>query len=97
MSTPIGREYLFATETDLGGAERYRTFCMRAGLPETPGGYGMILAEDGDGTRATFVTDDVDYMRLMVSGSESVFGLNGGLRPPAEKFVVREGWPDDWA
>ncbi|MER6845828.1 hypothetical protein [Streptomyces platensis] len=96
MSTPTAREFAFATETDLGGAGKYRAFCRATGLDPVPGGYGMLMV-DGPSGPQTFVTDDVEYVRALRAASKAP-GLLGGMEIPPGKFpLVRDGWPDDWA
>jgi hypothetical protein len=88
-------EYAFATPADLGGDTAYQQFCDRAGLPDIPGGWGLLMCEkDDDGEHRTLLTTDVDYLRLIVAGGSSALGL-GVIQP--EKFPIsRLGWPDEW-
>jgi hypothetical protein len=88
------REYSFATPKDLGGKAAYRTFCRRVDLPATPGGYGLLHAEDEDGQRWTLITQDVAYARMLAAASHDVVA---DLEVPADKFPLkRQGWPDAW-
>lgn len=91
MLTP--REFAFATPNDLGGTGAYKRVCRAAGLTPVPDGYGMLLAVDEDGKKITLVTGDVEYVRIIAeAGTEAL----ADLELPADKFLRREGWPDDW-
>lgn len=89
------REYSFATPQDLGGKAPYRIFCSVVGLEPVEGGYGFLHGEYDRGRRATRVTTDVDYLRMLVE-AEGADAL-GDLELPADKFPMeRDGWPDEW-
>ncbi|MFC9429269.1 hypothetical protein [Streptomyces sp. NPDC056987] len=91
MLTP--REFAFATPADLGGTGPYRRFCRAAGLTIVPDGYGLLLADDEHGNHKTLLTGDVEYVRaIAAAGPETLANLS----LPAEKFLTRDGWPDDW-
>ncbi len=88
------REFAFATPADLGGKAVYRTFCRAVDLPASPGGYGLLLAEDDDGQRWTLASPDVAYVRMIAKAGADALS---DLTIPAEKFPVRRvGWPDEW-
>lgn len=92
MLTP--RETAFATPGDLGGSGPYRRFCRAVGLNPAPDGYGMLLAEDEAGAHKTLLTGDIEYVRVIAAaGAETL----ADLELPADKFLVRDGWPDEWA
>jgi hypothetical protein len=41
------------------------------------------------------VTEDVDYMELLIAGRKA--GALGDLGVPVDTFpITRPGWPDDW-
>ena len=102
--TPI--EYSFATPADLG-EPAYRAFCRRAGLPITPGGWGLLHCRTDTGQRVTAATENVGYLRLLVDTSGAADGVIGSqprwqealsrFTGPAETFGwQRTGWPDEW-
>ncbi|UWS77559.1 hypothetical protein [Streptomyces noursei] len=54
------------------------------------------MVESADGARQTFVTEDVEYVRVMAAGAKTP-GLLGGLQIPPGKFpLIRDGWVDEW-
>ena len=61
----------------------------------TDRGWGFLRCLDKDGQRLTLVTEDVDYMELLIAGRRA--GALGDLAVPVGTFpVTRAGWPDDW-
>lgn len=74
---------------------KYRKVCTRAGLDPTDRGWGFLRCLDMDGQRLTLVTEDVDYMELLIAGRKA--GALPELEAPVDKFPVsRPGWPSDW-
>jgi hypothetical protein len=48
-----------------------------------------------EGQRLTLVTEDVDYMELLIAGRKA--GALEDLDVPVGTFpITRAGWPDDW-
>lgn len=90
MLTP--RETAFATPADLGGPA-YKTVCRAARLTPVPDGYGMLLAADENGNRVTLATGDVEYVRILAAAGPDTLAR---LELPKDKFLAREGWPEDW-
>jgi hypothetical protein len=90
------REVGFLTPQDLGGLAPYRRVCRAVGLPPVPTGYGLLLAVDDDGAKFALVTGDVEYVRAIASAGPTT--LTGLLLfgESAEKFIRRDGWPDEW-
>ena len=94
MLTP--REIAFATPQDVGGPAHYRRICKAVELPPMPDGYGLLLAVDDDGAKVTLVTGDVEYVRAIASaGPKELAGLLL-FGEAEEKFLRRDGWPDEW-
>ncbi|MFG2794575.1 hypothetical protein [Streptomyces sp. NPDC048419] len=61
--------------------------------PLSPDGYGLLLAEDETGRKETLLAGDVEYVRaLSVAGAETL----SDLALPSDKFLIRDGWSDDW-
>jgi len=73
-------------------ADAYREFCWGAGLPETPDGYGVILAADFDGDVYTHVLDDTAYTRMLIEAR--VEGVAGVTIPAGKVIKLLPGWPD---
>ena len=74
---------------------KYRKVCTAAGMYPTDRGWGFLRCLDKDGQRLTLVTEDVDYMELLIAGRRA--GALGDLAVPVGTFpVTRAGWPDDW-
>ncbi|WP_269857937.1 hypothetical protein [Streptomyces sp. RPT161] len=90
------REIAFATPKDLGGTAGYRRVCQVAGLRPVPDGYGLLLAVDDDGAQVTLVTADVEYVRAIASAGPSALAGLELSGEAAEKFIWRDGWPDEW-
>lgn len=91
------REYSFITPAEFPDAAEYRYLCRVAGLPPTPGGYGLlhVLDPQRSDSHVTLVSDDVMYVRLLAATPSSVLA---GMEIPGEleKFKARPGWPDEW-
>ncbi|MER7049904.1 hypothetical protein [Streptomyces jumonjinensis] len=93
----MGRyEYAFATPDDLGGLDRYRAWCAVAGLPAINGGYGLLMVDDSFAGRVTRLTEDVEYVRTLVTAGKTGSGVGGLQIPPGVFPLVRPGWPDEW-
>jgi hypothetical protein len=74
---------------------KYRKVCTAAGMDPTDRGWGFLRCLDMDGQRLTLVTEDVDYMRLLIAGRTA--GALADLDVPTHTFpIARAGWPDDW-
>lgn len=92
---PTAREFALLTPEDLGGEANYRAACVGANLDPIPGGYGLLMAIDGQGRRYTLMTTDVEYVRMVAEASTSP-AILAGVELPPDKFLRRDGWPDDW-
>lgn len=69
--------------------------CAAAGLTPTDRGWGFLRCLDIDSQRVTLVTDDVDYMDLLMVGRKA--GTLGDLEVPIRSFpIAKAGWPNDW-
>jgi hypothetical protein len=74
---------------------KYRKICAAGGLDPTDKGWGFLRCLDVNGERLTLVTEDIDYMELLISGRR--VGALDQLEVSVDTFpVVRQGWPDDW-
>jgi hypothetical protein len=74
---------------------QYRKVCIAAGMDPGDRGWGFLRCLDKDGQRLTLVTDDVDYMELLIAGRKA--GALVDLDVPVDTFpITRAGWPDDW-
>jgi hypothetical protein len=63
-------------------------------MDPTDGGWGFLRCLDADGQRLTLVTEDVDYMELLIAGRKA--GTLEDLDVPVRKFpMTRAGWPGD--
>lgn len=70
----------------------YGQACAALGLPDSPGGYGLILDLDDDGARWTRATTDVQGIRSIQSFWKS--GLEAGYEPPDGTVTATlPGWP----
>jgi hypothetical protein len=88
------REFNYVSAEELGGSNAYRRFCAAAGLEPVPGGYGLLLVEDGQGQRWTWCTPDREYLGWLV---EQADGPHGMPDVPSFKFPGQvPGWPDEW-
>jgi hypothetical protein len=75
---------------------KYRSLCVAAGVSLSDAGWGILRCLDAEGSRVTLITDDVDYMKLLLAGRKSA-SLDE-LQVPVSKFpVTRSGWPDEWS
>ena len=75
--------------------KKYRRVCAAAGLTPTDRGWGFLRCLDMDRQHVTLVTDDVDYMELLVLGRRA--GTFGDLEVPIRAFpIIKAGWPTDW-
>jgi hypothetical protein len=93
----VSQEYAFATPDDLGGQDGYRSWCAAAGLPAVENGYGVLMIEDAFGRRETRLTEDVEYLRTLVTAARTNGELVAGLNIPPGVFPLqRDGWPDEW-
>ena len=87
-------EYSLATLAEFGLG--YPRFCEVARLPVLDDGYGLLHCLDRRGRRVTAITPDVEYVRLLIAGSDA--GILADVTPPIENFpILAGGWPDDWA
>jgi hypothetical protein len=74
---------------------KYRKVCTAAGMSPTDRGWGFLRCLDSDEQRLTLVTQDVDYMELLIAGRKA--GALVDLDVPVGTFpITRAGWPDDW-
>jgi hypothetical protein len=88
--TAVG--YSIASPTTMR-PQKYRTVCTDAGMDPTGRGWGFLRCLDVDGQRLTPVTEDVDYMGLLIAGSEAL--ALEELEVPVDLFPIT--WrPDDW-
>ncbi|MEV1042962.1 hypothetical protein AB0J01_41340 [Streptomyces sp. NPDC050204] len=86
---------VLATAQDFHGPAAYLALCAVAGLEPTEAGYGLLLVTDHEGHPCTAVTQDVDYVRLLLAAQEA--GAVDGVEVPCDKVVgfIRE-WPWVW-
>jgi hypothetical protein len=49
---------------------KYRKLCAAAGMDPTDQGWGFLRCLDVNGQRLTLMTEDVDYMELLIAGPE---------------------------
>lgn len=90
--TAVG--YWIASPTTLR-PRKYRRVCSAAGVSPTDRGWGFLRCLDKDGQRITLVTEDVDYMDLLIAGRKA--GALEDLDVSVATFpIIRAGWPDDW-
>lgn len=70
----------------------YPESCAALGLEPWPGGYGLVLGQDGTGARWTVVVDDVSLVAVAIASWDC--GMEYDLSP-GERSVVRAlpGWP----
>jgi hypothetical protein len=74
---------------------KYRKVCTAAGMDPNDRGWGFLRCLDVHGQRLTLVTEDVDYMELLIAGRKA--RALDELEVSVETFpVTRHGWPDDW-
>ncbi len=74
----------------------YPAACGRLGLEPYAEGYGLILAQDGDGARWTVATEDVTDVACAVAAWDC--GMEYDLSPREEVVTaVLPGWPLDVA
>jgi hypothetical protein len=74
---------------------KYRKLCAAAGLDPTDRGWGFLRCLDEHGQRLTLVTEDVDYMELLIAARRA--GTLDELEVSVDTFpVTRLGWPNDW-
>ncbi|MQY04133.1 hypothetical protein [Actinomadura macrotermitis] len=88
----------FAAEVSvesIGSVHGYETWCAAAGLKPDEGPYGLVLGTTEHGDRVTLLTDDVNYM-AMVLQAVAASQITEGIELASERFVVRDGWPCDW-
>ncbi|WP_326693509.1 hypothetical protein [Streptomyces sp. NBC_01766] len=70
--------------------------CGSLGLDPHPGGYGLVLGQDGLGGRWTVVIDDVPLVAVAIASWDC--GMEYGLSPDDRSIVVSlPGWPLDVA
>ncbi|MFJ8166528.1 caspase domain-containing protein [Streptomyces sp. NPDC096136] len=95
----IRRRVELATPEELGSANRYKTFCLRAGVPIVKDGYGLLLLEDARGQfRRTLMTRNVAYVRQLAKAENARPGWLQNASLPRPIFTIkRDGWPDDWS
>jgi hypothetical protein len=64
-------------------------------MDPTDRGWGFLRCLDANGQRLTLVTEDVDYMELLIAARTA--GALAELEVPVDTFpVTRPGWPSDW-
>lgn len=86
--------YSIASPTTLR-PRKYRRFCAAAGVNRTDRGWGFLRCLDKDGQRITLMTEDVEYMEMLIAGRKG--GALEELDVSVAMFpIIRKGWPDDW-
>ncbi|GAA0597536.1 hypothetical protein [Streptomyces crystallinus] len=66
--------------------------CAALGLEPYPGGYGLVLGQDGDGARWTVVVDDVSLVAVAIASWDC--GMEYDLSPDERTVVAAlPGWP----
>lgn len=74
---------------------RYRKLCSAAAMIPTEEGWGFLRCHDRGGQKVTLITDDVEYMELLIAGRKA--GVLAELEVPFDTFPIsRAGWPEDW-
>ncbi|MFI6697419.1 hypothetical protein ACIBJC_00295 [Streptomyces sp. NPDC050509] len=70
----------------------YAQACAALGLEPYPGGYGLVMGQDGEGARWTVVVDDVSLVAVAIASWDC--GMEYDLSP-GERTVVSAlpGWP----
>ncbi|MFJ2212039.1 hypothetical protein ACIQVO_01675 [Streptomyces sp. NPDC101062] len=70
----------------------YAQACAALGLEPYPGGYGLVMGQDGEGARWTVVVDDVSLVAVAIASWDC--GMEYDLSP-GERTVVcaLPGWP----
>lgn len=92
LVTAVGYSIISPTTTR---PRKYRKVCTAAGLDPTDRGWGFLRCLDVNEQRITLVTEDVDYMALLIAGIKA--GALAELEVPVDTFpITRHGWPDDW-
>ncbi|MFC0844644.1 hypothetical protein ACFH04_13140 [Streptomyces noboritoensis] len=66
--------------------------CAALGLEPYPGGYGLVLGQDGNGARWTVIVDDVSLVAVAIASWDC--GMEYDLSPDERTVVVAlPGWP----
>ena len=65
------------------------------GVGPTARGWGLLGCLDADGMRLTLMTDDPEYMNLIVEAHDSGVDVNGIDAMEAKFPHVCLGWPED--
>ncbi len=74
---------------------KYRKVCSATGIDPTDQGRGFLRCLDKDGRRLTLVTEDVDYMELLIAGRKAEAFMDLDVSVGAFP-ITRAGWPGDW-
>ncbi|MFV0126551.1 hypothetical protein ACLGI4_02335 [Streptomyces sp. HMX112] len=70
----------------------YPQACAALGLEPYPGGYGLVLGQDGKGARWTVVVDDVSLVAVAIAAWDC--GMGHDLSPDERGVVAAlPGWP----
>ncbi|MFJ5773866.1 hypothetical protein [Streptomyces sp. NPDC093094] len=70
----------------------YPEACAALGLAPLADGYGLVLGQDGEGSRWTIVTDDVSLVAVAIASWDC--GMEYDLSPSEDTVVVAlPGWP----
>ncbi|MET9800247.1 hypothetical protein [Streptomyces sp. NPDC006368] len=70
----------------------YPEACAALGLEPYPGGYGMLLGQDGNGSRWTVVVDDVSLVAVAIASWDC--GMEYDLSPDERSVITAlPGWP----
>jgi hypothetical protein len=73
---------------------KYRKVCTAVGMEPTDRGWGYLRCFDAEGQRLTLMTEDVDYMELLIAARKA--GTLAELEVSVDTFpITRPGWPDD--
>jgi hypothetical protein len=100
---PSVKEYSFITPSICGGTENYRRLCAGLYLEPVPDGYAVLHIETEDLVRSSWLTDDLEYVRMLLDVQRKMqsgqldTALFAGTALAEHKFRVRRpGWPDEW-